>query len=568
MKPLSDALGAFAARLKSMPLPRQLALIASVALLVGLSVWGWAAMTAPRYGVLFGHLESEDAAEIMERLKGAKVAYKLEDNGTQILVPEEQVHELRLTLAGEGLPSGGGAGFELFDQQRFGESEFSEQVKYHRALEGELSRTIAHLSGVESARVHLVLPARSLFATQDNAASASVALRLRRGAQLSRDVTRGIVHLVASSVRGLKPEAVTIVDGSGRRLAGLEDENQTANTSLEFQRNYEHSLEAALRQILDAAVGPGKSVVRVAAEVSFTREETTEERVDPNQTTSRSFQIVEEREGGSTSTSGGVPGAVSTLEGSDPNMATDTKSGLVRRSETRNFEVSKTVRKAVEPVGRVTRISLAVAVDGTWKGEGDKRTFVPRKPEELAQLRNLVASAAGVKDARGDQLTIECVPFTEADEALSSTPEDTSPVALARKHWPITSGVFALLFVLTGTTIWLLLSRGKGAKGVSVELPRVGPGGVTVESRNLDSSTPAGEHLLANAGRHAALPGGGDAPENANGEEGGDEAKADAERIRAMTLEIATGDPYLAASVIRGWLKDGEKSKTNGEAAA
>jgi flagellar M-ring protein FliF len=571
MKPLSDALGALTARLKTMSLTQQLTLIGMFALIVGLSTWGWAAMTAPRYSVLFGNLEQQDAAEIMERLKSTKVPFRLEGTGSQILVPEEQVHELRLTLAGEGLPTGGGAGFELFDQQRFGESEFSEQVKYHRALEGELSRTIGHLHGVEGARVHLVLPARSLFATQDNAASASVALKLRRGAQLSREQTKGIVHLVAASVRGLRPEAVTIVDGSGRRLAGLEEESEGANTSLEFQRNYEHSLEAALRHILDAAVGPGKSVVRVAADVSFTREETTEERIDPAQTASRSFQVVEEREGGSVSSAGGVPGAVSTLEGSDPNLTGEKGGpGLVRRSETRNFEVSKTVRKAFEPVGRVTRLSLAVAVDGVWTGVGDKRTFAARKPEELAQIRNLVASAAGIKDARGDQLTIECVPFTEVE--TGPFVEDVEPgfLGLVKRHWQAAVGIGGLILVLLVTTFVLLMGRGKQAS-VSVALEKVLPP-QTVEARLAGGTTPAQEKLLGNAMAHAALPEGGVEPRlSAGGEEDGDDPKADAERIRAMTLEIATSDPYLAASVIRGWLKESSKDdakSAGGEAAA
>jgi flagellar M-ring protein FliF len=256
---------------------------------------------------------------------------------------------------------------------------------------------------------------------------------------------------------------------------------------------------------------------------------------------------------------------VSTLEGSDPNMASDSKTGLTRRSETRNFEVSKTVRKAVEPVGRVMRLSLAVAVDGVWKGEGAKRTFSPRKPEELAQIRNLVASAAGIKDARGDQLTIECVPFTDADDALTSTPEDTSPLALARKHWQVSGGMLALLMLLTGTTVWLLLSRGKPKKGVSVSLPKLGPDGVAVEARDVQSGA-AAERLLGNASRGALTSG---ADDDEDGESHAEDAKADAERIRSVTLEIATGDPYLAASVIRGWLKDSEKKgSSDGEAAA
>lgn len=158
------------------------------------------------YETLFAGLSPEDTAAVTERLTSMGIPHELGEGGTSVLVPSDQVHDARLTLASEGLPSGGALGFELFDEQRFGESEFSERVKYHRALEGELSRTISHLAGVDSARVHLVLPRRALFNSDEQSASASVALRLNPGWQMREDRVRGIVHLVASSVRGLSPK--------------------------------------------------------------------------------------------------------------------------------------------------------------------------------------------------------------------------------------------------------------------------------------------------------------------------------------------------------------------------
>src|SRR6195952_4245758 len=413
MKPLLDALRPLIERWKTMALPRRMALIVAAALLVVGAVWGWAAANTPNYGVLFANLEAGDAAAIVEKLKGQKIPFKLERAGTEIWVPEQNVYETRLQLAGAGLPNGGGQGFELFDQQKFGESEFSEQVKYHRALEGELTRTITALAGVENARVHLVLPSRSVFVNAENSASASVALRLKPGARLSKDQVKGLVHLIASSVRGLSPESVTIIDGSGRRLSGGEDETEQASTSMEFQRSYERAQEHSLQQILDTTVGPGRAMVRVAAEVNFAHEEMTEERVDPNMVAARSFQITEERDTNSASTAGGVPGAVGTLEGADTNLSGNTANGVTRRSETRNFEISKTVRRNVEPVGRVVRLSVAVVVDGTWKGRGDKPTFVPRAAAELATIKNVVATAAGTKDDRGDRITVGRGPFAE-----------------------------------------------------------------------------------------------------------------------------------------------------------
>jgi len=545
MKPLLDALKPWIDRWKALPLGRQMGLIVAVALIVGGAVWGWAAANAPSYAVLFGNLEPGDAAAIVEKLKGQKVLYKLERGGTEIWVPEQSVYETRLQLAGEGLPGGGGQGFELFDQQKFGESEFSEQVKYHRALEGELTRTISHLAGVESARVHLVLPSRSVFVNSENTASASVALRLKPGAKLSREQTKGLVHLIASSVRGLSPDAVTIIDGSGRRLSGGEEESEQANTSMEFQRNYERAQERSLQQILDTTVGPGRAMVRVAAEVSFAHEEMTEERVDPNMVAARSFQITEERDVAAGGTAGGVPGAVGTLEGADDKLTTSTQNGITRRSETRNFEISKTVRRQVEPVGRVMRLSVAVVVDGMWKGKGDKRTFTARPAAELATIKNVVATAAGTKDDRGDRVTVDCVPF--ADQPVDQALEPVGFDALVKKNLPIAAGgAGALLLLAVGGTVFVMSRKKKKENRIDLKLAAESPPQLRVEANDAAPVPVAG-----------ALP----APLGADAPALTADAQAEAERIRAMTAEIAAADPYLAARVVRGWLSEGNNEE-------
>jgi flagellar M-ring protein FliF len=558
MKPLLDALKPWLDRWKTMPLASRMGLIAATALLIGGGVWAWAAANAPNYQVLFGNLEAEDAGAIVEKLKAQKVPFKLERGGTEIWVPEANVYETRLQLAGEGLPGNGGQGFELFDQQKFGESEFSEQVKYHRALEGELTRTITHLAGVESARVHLVLPSRSVFVNQDSNASASVALRLKPGAKLSREQTKGIVHLVASSVRGLSPDAVTIVDGTGRRLSGgSDDESEVASNSMEFQRNYERNQERSLQQILDATVGPGRAMVRVAAEVSFARQETTEERVDPNSVASRSFQITEERDGNSSATSGGVPGAVGTLEGADDKLSGTSSDGVSRRSETRNFEISKTVRHTEEPMGRVVRLSVAVVVDGTWKGEGDKRAFTTRSPAELATIKNVVAAAAGTKDERGDRVTVECVPFAEqaVEVAVAEAPVSALD-ALVKKNLPLVAGGGGLLLLLiVGGTVYLVTRKKKGAPATKVEL-KLGAEPPPQLLTPGAAGAPTMAAIGAGGASVAALP----APhEDMPGLSA--DAQAEAERIRTATAEIAAGDPYLAARIVRTWLSEGNKEE-------
>ena len=270
----------------------------------------------PAYAMLYSNLEEQDAAAVVAKLRETRVPFRLEADGSQIWVPGATMHETRLALAAEGLPRGTGVGFEIFDQQRFGESEFAEQVKYHRALEGELSRTISHLDGVESARVHLVLPQRNLFASDESQATASVVLKLRTGARIGDDRVRGVVHLVASSVRGLTAENVTVVDGDGRPLAGGEQaEEELASRSLEVRRSVERSKERAVQQLLDATLGVGVSIVRVAAELSFAREERTEERYNPETVATRSFQITEEGGAASGPTTSGVPVTPSNLPG-------------------------------------------------------------------------------------------------------------------------------------------------------------------------------------------------------------------------------------------------------------
>ncbi len=536
MESLLAALEPLLQRFRALDLKRRIYLIGAIASSVAAGVWGWAAATAPSYSVLFSNLEPADASQIVDRLHEGHIPYLLEAGGTEIRVPESQVHETRLSLAGEGLPNGGGVGFEIFDQQRFGESEFSEQVKYHRALEGELSRTIGHLGGVEGARVHLVLPSRSLFSSADSTASASVALKLRSGAALSREQTKGILHLVASSVRGLSPASVTIVDGSGRRIAGGEDDKDMASGSLEYQRSFEKVQEHSVQQILDATLGPGRSMVRVAAEVSFGQKEVTEERIDPTQVVERSHQITEEREISPGSSAGGVAGAVTGLTGAASNA---NQGGILRRSETRNFEMSKVTRRAVEPLGRVEHLSIAVIVDGHWTTKNRKRTFTARSDQEIQKIRNVVSGAIGLNEARGDKVTVECISFAGQAGDLPPPPVDQFAWARARWHW--FAGGAAGFVLLTGLVILIAAHRRRRKRAaLLVMMSPVAPPG-------LESPEATALPVLE--------------PERAPRELTAD-AAVEAEKVRAVMAEIAASDPYLAARIVRAWLSEGEPART------
>ena len=536
-------------RWNELSLRTRVLVLSAAGVVVAASLLTYASQHIVNHEVLFSNLAPEDAAEVVERLRDMRVPYELESGGTAVLVPSERVHETRLTLAAEGLPSGGGVGFELFDEPRFGESEFSEHVKYHRALEGELARTISHISGVDSARVHLVLPERTLFVSNRQPASASVVLRLRPGWQMREDRVRGIVNLVTSSVRGLEAGGVTVVDGQGRQLNEQTGEAGEAPTdALDFRRRIEEEKAETLQELLDQTLGPGVALVRIAADVSFTREERTEEVFDPNTVAPRSFQVDEERDPNGAGPTAGVPGAVSNLPGGDAPPEPATRAGLLRRSETRNFEVSKTVRHAVEPVGRIRRLNVAVVVDGLWEGEGEERTFSIRSDEELAQIRTIVSSAAGIDEERGDRVTVECVAFPGS--AVLPPEEEPDPLAEYRAYLPYAAaGAGALLVLIFLFAFWIWRRKRRKAKA-KLEAEKVKVSEL--------AAAKAGE-LPAGEGESDTAEGGEDdtpkLPALTKADLEVDPAEDD---IRLLAAELAEKDPELAARVIRSWLIDAD----------
>ena len=566
-------------------LATRVAIAAAALMALGALAFATSTPRTPEKAVLFSNLSDDDAARIVEKLRGANIPYEFGSGNTTLLVSEKQVHETRLMLASEGLPSGGGVGFEVFDQQRFGESEFSEQVKYHRALEGELARTISHLAGVKRARVHLVLPTRSLFADNAQDASASVVVHLVPGWKMREDQVKGIVHLVASSVRGLDPDKVTLVDGDGRSLERpSQDEGELANKADTYRREIEKSKERAAQQMLDTTYGQGKTMVRVAAAVSFTREEVTEERYDPQTIAQRSFQIIEEREGAGNKTVGGLPGTPSNLPGGEAS-ATGPGGGsaITKRSETRNYEVSKVMRRAVEPVGRVTGLQVAVVTDGRYKVTGEKRKFEPLSQDELDRIQKLVAGAVGVDDKRGDRVIVECIPF-----ALPNVPPDDRSV-LERAVGPYSNYVMYAAMAALALVAYVMLTRTMKKR----ELPAGSPADV-LHALNLANAARSGEspalspgapaelnplnalggaqaagalpqpaepgpsseelHAAAAAAAAAALP-------MLSGKKDNDTDNEAIEKVRQLASEMASKEPEAAARILRGWLADAKTEK-------
>ncbi|MGD8801507.1 MAG: flagellar basal-body MS-ring/collar protein FliF, partial [Desulfobacterales bacterium] len=390
----------------------------------------WAAK--PEFHPLYSHLDASDAGVIISRLKDEKIPYRLSANGSTILIPQELIYETRMDLASEGLPQGGSMGFELFDNTKLGMTEFAQNVNYQRALQGELVRSINGFEEVESCRVHIVMPEKSLFAKDEESASASVVLKLKHGKWLSQQQVQGIVHLVSSSVSRLMPENVTVVDNSGRLLTGRNDSTgiSTLNSDqLDHQLKVERKLETRVLSMLEKALGANRAIVRVSCALNFKRHEMTEERFFPENQVVRSEQTYNETAKDSDPIPEGIPGIQSNLPESSPalNKTTqDEATTFAKQDRTVNYEIGKLTSRTLEPVGGIERVSVAVMVDGTYRStvteDGETETsYVPRSPEELSQIENLVKRAVNFDAQRGDQVEVVNIPFETSQMAQPET---------------------------------------------------------------------------------------------------------------------------------------------------
>jgi flagellar M-ring protein FliF len=439
--------------------------LGSMALVLGAAWW----VQQPLYRPLFTNLSQGDAASIVEALRAEKVPFQLDDGGRAVLVPAEKLYELRLTLASRGLPEGGGVGFEIFDKQSLGQTDFLQRLNYQRALQGELGRTIGTLGGVESARVHLALPERSLFVAADRKPSASVVVKLTQGRTLSRGQIDGIVHLVAASVEGLDADSVTVVDEGGRILTADRrgaDPNGASSAALEYQQNVERTLAERVESMLGAVVGRDKVIARVAATLDFARSERTEETFDPNTTALRSQHNVREQTQGAHTAAAGAPGAQANLT-NDAGAGGAESAKSERRDESQTYEVSKVVSRTVAPVGGVKQLSVAVVIDGTYKEENGERTFVPRPQEEIDRLKELVKNAVGYSEDRGDKIEVASAPFQgevlPAGEGMLGAVGRWAPVVLTRLLG-VAFAAMMLLWVVRPLVLGLAV-RGAGEAG-------------------------------------------------------------------------------------------------------
>jgi flagellar M-ring protein FliF len=379
---------------------------------MGLLLWLGLRASQPSMALLYSELDPRDAGSVVASLERQKVPYRLAADGATILVPEEMVPRLRLSLAREGLPAGGNVGWEIFDRgESLTTTPFQQDVNRLRALEGELARTIRGLAGVRGARVHLVLPRREAFSRQQADAQASVVLGMQGAQRLDREGVQAVLHLVATAVPGLRAQNISIVDSRGELLArGGQALNGPAGaaTQDELRRAEGLRLSRAVEEILERTLGPGRVRAEAAVEMDFDRVQTTEERFDPENQVTRSLQSNQEQ---SRSAEPANVSVANQLPGAEPSGGAGNQES--KSEETTNYEIGKTVRNTVREHPILRRLSVAVLVDGTW--DGTPPVFRERNAEELQRISALVRSAVGFDERRGDRVEVVSMRFAAAE---------------------------------------------------------------------------------------------------------------------------------------------------------
>lgn len=530
---------------------QRIAIVGVTALLFAIFAAFMLWITRPDYRPLYTKLSPEDANRVVNMLQTEKVSYRLEDNGSTVLVPADSVYDMRIKIAGEGNLVGQGIGFEIFDAVQMGQTEFVQRINYQRALQGELARTINEFPNVDSARVHLVIPQRSLFIEEQQSPSASVVVRLvDPSAKMSPREIKGMVNLMTMAVEGLDEGHVSITDSNGKVLFAPEDETTGLNNAhLEYRLKLESSLEQRINELLSPVLGPGKMIAKVNATLDYSQRTIRREIYDPDTSVVRSEQRSEEQqtgranlEGGSTDVNfrgDGLGGSLSSQEGN-------------RESRTINYEINKEEHTIVGQMGEITRLTVAVAVDGTYtKTAEGSWEYTPRSEQELEQIRQLVANAVGFSAERGDTIEVSNMAFGESDIPVEPNAAELLAQFAERMGRPLLIAFISFLFLmLVVRPLVLALVRPKVEAGEVVE--------------GLEGLPAAEEqYALYEAQEQEARA----AEENAkalaeSGEDGGYglESGLSLDDIKARALQLAERNIEQTVFVIRSWMKEGVKN--------
>ncbi len=439
-----------------LPLQQKMLSIIALSMVAAIAVAGWTWTRTPTFSVLFTNVSERDGGNIIAALQQMNTPYRFSESGGAILVPQPQVHELRMRLASQGLPKGGLVGFELMETQKLGMSQFIEQINFQRALEGELSRSIQSLAAVQGARVHLAMPKQTGFMRDEQKPSASVVLNIHPGRNLDPNQVAGIAHMVASSVPHLPAANVSVIDQSGNLLSSEKGNGRNGGldaSQLKYMQEVEASTVRRIENILAPLVGPGNFRAQVMADIDFSQAEQVAETYKPNSTPEisiRSQQVSES--GGGSPAAAGVPGALSNQPpvpatapltappapgtpgapagATSPGTTTATVAAAAnaaagRRDATTNYELDKTIRHVRQPVGAIKRLSVAVVINHRKTVAQDgKASYKPMASKEMAQINDLVKEAMGYSKDRGDTLNVQNSPFAIAD----AEPVEEAPI--------------------------------------------------------------------------------------------------------------------------------------------
>lgn len=419
---------------KDMPMSRRilLGILAMVVVAGFTTLFIWTNKTP--FKVAYSGLTKEDAALVVESLKESQTPYRLSGDGTTIMVPEEIVYDVRLTMAGQGIPKGGGVGFEIFDKTEFGTTEFVQKINKTRAIQGELARTISAFDEVKTARVMIVLPKDSVFVEEVKKPSASILLELH--SDLEKEKVTAIAHLVASSIQDLTPKLVTIVDTAGRILFEGKSEEELAritaqnlaDAQYQYKVRFEENISRQIQTMLERIVGKDKAIVRVTSEMDFSKNDMNEEIYDPLE---RGGEFVRSRKNRAEKITNltdeiPTPSSVNPIVDEDP-TGSQNNERVNKSDDTFNYEISKRIRATEKPMAVLTRLSVAAVVDGLYEIKTDengnkKRGYVPRSAEEMKQFEDIVVKAMGFNEERNDQVSMECFPFASIAELETEPP--------------------------------------------------------------------------------------------------------------------------------------------------
>jgi len=402
-----------------------------------------------RYAILFENLKPQDAALIVQYLDKKQITYKIPEDGV-IEVPKEDVNKLRLDIAAQGLPKSSKVGFELFDKSSFGATDLEQQVKYLRALEGELAKTISSISAVEDASVNIAIPKESVFVSKQTPPTASVMIKLRPNMILTPKQIKGIKYLVAAAVPKLKPENVKIIDQYGN-LLGEDDETIANSELLKSEINYRKRMEKALENKIVSILAPivgGKDrvVAKVNLDIDFSQVESKATIYSPDNVVRSEQTIEESRVGYSPKQVGGVPGAVSNIGPVQGLKSNQIKNKYSKSETTTNYEISTTVKNIKEPFAKIKRITAAVVVDGHYEEKDGKVKFIPLSKLELANIKNLVSNAIGIDSKRGDSVSVSSFRF-ESKSQKKTTPIGRIMQTISIYLGPF-EGIFKYLFLI------------------------------------------------------------------------------------------------------------------------